>query len=335
MLGDVADLKPAYLLTGTDRPKIARALRRLRDRVGDEATEVFSAFEAAGDDVVAGCNAMGLFASERRLVVVEEIDAWKAADSKPVVKYLAAPAPTTVLALVGAETKPDSPLGRAVADSGEVLVYNLPQRGRKADLPKWVAQQFAGLGVGATPDAARMLVSLVGDDPQELATEIDKLATWAAGAPMGEREVALLVAARADAPPFALTDSWGRRDVAGVLTAAEELVERTGDSPRDVFPRLVGLLTSHVSRVSACQSFAREGVTPREAADRLKKNRFYVEKLFEQASHFTADELRDALVRLAELDLALKGGSVLPGELEFTRTLVEMTRPREAAEAPA
>ncbi len=296
---------------------------------------MLSALEAGGHDAVAACNAMGLFALERRLVAVEEVDRWKAADVEPVIEYLAAPAPTTVLALVGAETKPDSPLGRAISGKagGEVLVYNLPQRGRGVDLPKWVLQQFAGVGTQATPDAARTLVSLVGDDPQELATEVDKLNVWAGGEPIGEREVALLVAPRAEAPPFALTDSWGRRDVAGVVAAAEEFVERSGDPPRDVFPRIVGLLTSHVSRVSACHAFAREGVTAREAAERLKRNRFYVEKLFEQASNFTADELRVTLVRLAELDLALKGGSPLPGELEFTRALVEMTRARGATAA--
>ena len=79
------------------------------------------------------------------------------------------------------------------------------------------------------------------------------------------------------------------------------------------------------------QSLAAEGVSPREAAERLKKNRFYVEKLFEQAANFAPDELRHAIVRLAELDLALKGGSRLAGELEFSRALVDLTRPREVA----
>jgi DNA polymerase III delta subunit len=72
---------------------------------------------------------------------------------------------------------------------------------------------------------------------------------------------------------------------------------------------------------------------PRDAAERLKKNRFYVEKLFQQAENFTPDELEGAIVRLADLDLALKGGSKLNGELEFSRALVDLTRPREAAAA--
>src|SRR5438067_12785990 len=70
MLGAVAtELKPAYLLFGSDRPKITRALRRLRDRIGDDATEQLTAREATGDDAVAACNALGLFVGEGRLVV--------------------------------------------------------------------------------------------------------------------------------------------------------------------------------------------------------------------------------------------------------------------------
>ena len=330
MLGAVAELKPAYLITGTDRPKVARAVRRLRERIGDEATELLSALEASGEDVVASCNALGLFASERRLVVVENLESWKAAEVEPVVAYLKVPSPDTVLALVGEGVKKDSPLAKAVAKVGELLVYDLPKRGTRADVPAWVGRQFAALGLKVDPSVCRLLVELVGDDLNELAGEVEKLAVWSAGEPIGKSEVELLVPARGEIPPFAMTDAWGRRDVAGVLAASERLLAR-GLSGRDALPRIVGLLTSHISRVAECQALAAEGVSARAAADRLKKNRFYVEKLFEQASNFTEDELRDAIVRLAELDLALKGGSRLAGELEFSRALVELTRPREAA----
>ncbi|MDQ2984139.1 MAG: DNA polymerase III subunit delta [Actinomycetota bacterium] len=327
----MADLKPAYLITGSDRPKVMRALRRLRERVGEDATEALSAAEAGGEDVVAACNAMGLFVAERRLVVVEGIDEWKAPETKPVLDYLANPAETTVLALIGAEIKTDSKLAKAVADVGDILAYELPKRGSKADLPGWVGKQFAAAGVKVDQATCRALVELVGDDLNELAVEVEKLVTWAQGDAIGEREVSMLVAARAEVPPFALTDSWGRRDVGEVLAASEQLRERSGDGPRDSLPRIVGLLTSHVSRVADCQAFAAEGVSAREAADRMKRNRYYIQKLFEQATNFTPDELRQAVVRLAELDLALKGGSRLPAELEFDRALIEITRARESA----
>jgi DNA polymerase-3 subunit delta len=328
----VAELLSAYLITGTDRPKVTRALRRLRDRVGEDATETLSASESSGEDAAASCNALGLFAVERRLVVVEQVERWKAADVKAVQEYLRKPAPTSVLALLGEEVKRDSALAKAVAKAGEVLVYDIPTtRGRKADLPKWVEQQFRERGIVIDHDAARALVELAGDNADELATEVGKLTTWAAGERIGEQEVAELVPARADAPPFDLTDAWGRRDVAAVLAASERIVERSGDSPRDVFLRIAALVTNHVTRVRECQALDAEGVPPAAAADRLKRNRFYVQKLYEQAHNFSEEELGDAMIRLARLDLALKGGSKLPGELEFTRALVDITRPAETA----
>jgi len=322
----VADLAAAYLIIGTDRPKIARAVRRLRSRVGEDATEIRSAQETSGEDVVAACNALGLFAVERRLVIVEDVESWKAADLKALGEYLARPAPTTVLTLVGSEVKKDSALAKAVAKSGEVLLYDLPKRGRKADLPRWVEAQLRERGVLVEPDAARAIVELVGDSPDELATEIDKLVTWADGQRIGEREVAELVPARAEVPPFDLTDAWGRRDVPGALEAAERLVERSGDGSRDVFLRVSGLLTSHIGRVQDCRQLSAAGVPPAAAAEQLKRNRFYVQKLYEQAGNFSPDELGEAIVRLARLDLALKGGSKLPGELEFTRALIDVAR---------
>jgi DNA polymerase-3 subunit delta len=329
-LAEVAtELKPVYLITGGDRPKIQRALRRLRDRVGDEATEVLSALEAAGADAVAACNARGLFGGAQRLVIVMDVDRWKAADTKEIAGYLASPAPGTVLALVGDETKKDSALGKACAKSGDVLLYDITKR----RLPEWVGKQFAERGIDTDPEACRALVEIVGENPEELASEIDKLATWSGGEPVGLAAVEQLAAGCAEIPGYELTDAWGRRDLPGALAACQTLIERSGDPVSRSVPGLVGLLVGHVGRVRAIQSMAEEGLTSREAAARLKRHPFYVEKLFVQARNFTSDELRDAVVRLADLDHAVKGGSRLAVDLELERALIDVTRARETAAA--
>jgi len=79
--------------------------------------------------------------------------------------------------------------------------------------------------------------------------------------------------------------------------------------------------------VSACRALDAEGIRPRDAAAQLKMHPFAVEKAFGQSRNFTADELGATVVGLAELDLALKGGSRLPPELVLERTLVALTRP--------
>jgi len=328
MLGVVAnELKPAYLLTGSDRPKIARALHRLRERIGPDATEHLNARESSGEEAVAACNALGLFVGEGRLVIVEEVERWKAADAKEVAAYLASPAPATVLALVGEEIKPDGHLGKAVAKAGEILAYDVQKR----RIHDWVAEQFKRVGAKADADACRALVEIVGEDLDALTTEIDKLATWAAGDPITAADVERLASPVAETSIFTLTDAWGSRDVAAVLAATESILERS-DRPRSgELVRLVAILASHVGKVRRCARLADEGVRPRDAAAQLKMHPYAAEKAFAQAANFSDEELAAAIVRLAELDAASKGGSRLPADLELERALVDVTRPRERA----
>jgi len=325
----MADLKPVYLITGGDRPKIQRALRRLRDRVGEDATEILTAHDAGGDDAVAACNSLGLLGGGGRLVIVEEVEKWKAADVKAVTAYLGSPAPDTVLALVAAELKKDSALAKACAKAGDVLVYDVPKR----RLSEWVAKQFADRQVPVDDEAARLLIEVVGEDPEELASEVDKIATWSGGEPITTREIELLAAGCAEIPGYELTDAWGRRDLAGALTACQTLLERSGDPVSRTVPMLIGMLVAHVGRVRDCQAMAEEGLNARDAASRLKRHPFYVEKLFAQARNYAPEEVRGAVVRLAELDHAVKGGSRLAVDLELERALIEITKPREAAAA--
>jgi DNA polymerase-3 subunit delta len=319
----VADeLKPVYLIAGGDRPKVDRAVSRLRSRFDEDAVELHDAAETPGDDAVAACNALGLFGSGARLIVVSGVEAWKADDAKAVAAYLGAPTPSTVLALVGAELKKDGPLAKAVAPHGDVLLWDVPQRG----LEKWVGEQFKLRSTPADADACRLLVELVGDDLYDLAGEVDKLATWASGDRITTDEVEQLVAGRADSPSFVLTDAWGARDVGAVLRASERMLERTGDPRSRTIPRVVGALTNHVGRLRAVQRLDLEGVQAKEAASRLKLHPFYVRKLYAQARNFSVEELRGTTVRLAELDHALKGGSRLANDLELERALVEITQ---------
>ena len=63
------------------------------------------------------------------------------------------------------------------------------------------------------------------------------------------------------------------------------------------------------------------------------RSSFYADKLFRQSDEFSGDELRSATVRLAQLDLALKGGSRLAPDLELQRALLDLSRERGPAES--
>ena len=317
------DLLPAYLLTGSDRPKIGRALRRLRTRFGDEAVELMSVDTVSGEDVAGSLNSLGLFGAGR-LVVVQGVERWKKADVEALDGYLTDPVDGAVLALVADEPPKDDALGRLVARrGGEVLAYDIP---KPKDPSVWVRSEFVRMGAQVTDDAARRLVEIAGDDIAFLEQEVEKLATWAGGEQIGPREVEALAVPVQESPVWALSDSWGSREVGEVLAACEAELEK------GVEPFLISVrLAAQVGLVRAVQALADGGLGAREIAGRLKKHEFRVRKALGHAERYSRDELDAAIVSLAELDAALKGASRLSNELELELALLEITAAREPA----
>jgi DNA polymerase-3 subunit delta len=317
-------LKPVYLIAGSDRPKVSLAVRRLRARFEEGSVELLSADAASGADAVAAANALGLFGGGERLVVVEGIESWKRADVDAVTEYVRSPNPGAVLALVG-ESEKLAGLAEAVASVGDVLRYDVPKRKRRGreedDYVSWVRDRLDRAGVRIDQEAVERLVELVGPDAFSLQSEVEKLAAWSeeGGDVIGVADVEALAIASAEASASTLTNAWASRDAAGALLACE--AELRGQ-PEPFW--LAGRLAAHVSRTRAVQRLVEQGVPLPEIGKRLGL-RFPPRREAGAARAYSADELASAVVRIAALDHAIKGGSRLDPVLELERALVEIT----------
>jgi DNA polymerase-3 subunit delta len=311
------DLRPAYLIAGSDWPKVDAAIARLRVHFPEESVEQLSTGGEQPVDVAGACNALGLFGG-RRLVLVRNADALDDDAVAGIVAYLADPAPDTVLALFGGPAiTPKHALAVAVAAVGDVRLFDAPERKQAAD---WVVRRLADLGGAWSAAGARRLVALAGDDVGDLALEVEKLAAYCAGAEAKVEDVELLVIPRADVKPWDITDAWGRRDAASVIALATAGVER----PDDV-GRLIAQLASHVRKVHRAAVLLDGGGSQADVARDLNLKPFPAGKLVGQARSFERDELGRAVVRLADLDLAVKGGSRLDARFELELALAEIT----------
>jgi len=339
-MSEALDLEPVYLVTGGDRPKIEVALARLRRHFEVEAVDIVSAVDTSAVDVIALCNTGNLFGTSR-LVIVDAVDGapnvdgkltrgWKAADIEAITSYLDAPAPETTLALVAAELKKTSPRGRVCAKTGQVLEYTVT----KSKLANWAGERFRTAGVHADPEGCAALVHLVGDDVSAIASEVDKLVTWAGDEPVTLSDVERLVAAVADTPPFVVTDAIARRDAGQALLATEDMLERSARPRRDEVARLSATLGGHAAKLRTARRLSSAGIRSSEAMSELgTRSQFYADKLYQQSERFSDDELQRAIETLAALDLSLKGDSKLAPDLELQRALVELTR--ESGRSPA
>ena len=206
-----SDLKSAYLICGTDQPKVRRGAARLRKRVYDETGSDLnvSLFDARGQSVADVLQAAdtATFTFGTRLLLVSGADTWKAADRDRVAEYLADPVPGVCIALVGETFRKTERLTKLLEKGGQVLRYDLPKR--QSDVAEWVRGRARSRGARLGGHEARYLVAQVGADPDTLENELAKLAAYTLGRPIAQPDIDAVCSPTVDARIYQLTDAVG------------------------------------------------------------------------------------------------------------------------------
>jgi DNA polymerase-3 subunit delta len=309
----VPPLKPAYLIHGDDHGRIAERRTRLRaladSQSGAQGTEVFEGEGSSGEQVALALSAM-TFAIGRRFLIVDGVERWKAADVKLIEPALAALAPETTVVFFGREegrTKVPDGLATAVLSAGGDVSEE--QTVKPWELPKWATAQAAQLGIELHPAAARMLVQHVGERQQRLLRELEKLALElgadrANPVHLDAEQVEEMTAGSSERKSWTLADALVAGDGAAATRAYLEL--------RAQGERLAGLLFTISRRLRDALDVA----TRLEAGESAAQVRRGLRMPPKAAERFLADVqrtdvtgLRDALVVVADLELASRGGT--------------------------
>ncbi len=309
-------LEPVYLICGTDRPKVLRAVSRLRAAVAAAggSEELHDAIDTDARSVAGMCEQLGLFAGDR-LILVSGVDAWLAEAVKPLEPYLAAPTPGTTLALVaGPGMKKDHRLMKAI-DGKRRLAFDVP--GEK-ELPNHLRKEAQRIGAQIDSEALRLLIDIVGPDAIALEGELDKLTTFAAGEPIDAEMVEALAFPGGGVSAFALNDAVAARQRRSTFRVLERAFD-AGDKPHALLPmvaRQVDLLRQARRELDAGGSSA-------TLARRLGIHEFRAKKAVAAASAWSEREAALAICRLADADHAMKGGRRIDPELALERALSE------------
>jgi DNA polymerase-3 subunit delta len=319
--------KTAYLIHGDDHGRIAERRARLRALAeaisGAEGLELFEGEAAAPENVAAALDAMTL-ALGRRFLIVDGAEGWKDKDLDSLDTALAAlgaDAETTVTFFAREDSRSRAPerlhklVKRADGDiSAESSV-------KPWELPKWVLQRAAELGVELEPDGARALIHHVGERQQRLLRELEKLALGAQdGVRLDAAEVEALTAPSAECKAWAVADALVAGDSAGAVRAYLAL--------REQGERLPGLLYWISQRVRTAHEVAAaldSGEAPAQIKRRLRMPSRAADRLIADARRSGADRLRQAVIEIADLELASRGGG-RSGASEDTAALTAIGR---------
>jgi DNA polymerase-3 subunit delta len=317
----VPEIKPAYLIAGTDEAKIARTRARLRARAeregGPGALELFEAGDGRrapdAEALLGSLAALSLTASHRYLLA-DGVEGWGKADTESVAAALGSVPPETTVALV-AHGKPPAALRKAVEDAnGELLAFEAP---KEREMPKRLVAEARELGFELDLDAARMLVGHMGPRSIRLRTELERLALWAGdGGHVGAADLEAMVADTCEQAIWSLADAITEGDEALTLGLAEQLVAQG-----EALPRVIYSLAPRLRQALEAARALEAGKPPSDVAAGLSMHPFAAKMLVQRVRGRSPADLDRSIRALADLELWSRGGSDYSGAVALTVAL--------------
>ena len=271
---------------------LEQGVTRLRERVAECADldfnlDSFDGDSASVDAVLAAAETLP-FASEKRLVVVRNVDKMNAAAQAALAAYAADPCETTCLVLAASKVSRSSKLFKAVDALKGAAEYRPPRRN---EYPAWVVALFAAKGRTLTMDGAQALVSAVGRDLRRLDAEAAKVISYAGEAQhLSAEDVTAVVSTTAPVSVFELCDALGAREAATVLGLLSDLLD-SGESVLGVH----AMALRHIRMLLSTRSLLDRGAGSAEIARQIGAQEWQVRNYVSQARRFDESELVEDL----------------------------------------
>ena len=323
---------PAYYFHGDDDFQKEAAARSLIEAAVDPATRDFNLETRRGSELdaetLASLLATPPMMAERRVIIVRDVTALKKDARTALDAYLASPAPDLVLVLLApAEAKVDPGLQKRC----DTVDFAPPDGSR---LQRWIVNHVKTALKGTiTPEAADLLTSAVGNDLPTLATELEKLMSYTAGAAIDDEAVSAIVGIRRGETLGDLLDRIAARDAKGALGMLEVILGQ----PKTNAVTIVMALSTQMFGIAFARASLDRGMPASRVAGELfgflkSGGGAYTGRPWGEATaawsgavrHWPAADLEQALESLLVADIALKESRVSTDEQILTSLILTL-----------
>jgi DNA polymerase-3 subunit delta len=316
-----AEMRSLYLIAGTDGAKIDATRARLRARAerdgGVASLEIFEASEGRGapdhEALLAAVPAMSLTES-RRYLLVDGVERWRDKQLDAVAAALGDLPADLSIVLIARDKAPLKLVKAVEAAQGEVHRFEAP---KAREMPRALVAEAGRLGFRLDPAAARILVDRMGANPARLHHELERLALWAGdGGEVTAADLGAMVADTSEAAVWALSDALFERDPAKALDIGERLIAQ-GENVTG----LVYALASRLRKACAAATQLEEGTPPKQVEASLGMHPYAAKQLVSRLGDTSAEDLREATLALADLEVWCRGGADYGDQLALTLAL--------------
>ena len=309
-----SSISPVYIVAGDETLLIKRSLQLIKEKILTKTTIDMALSEFNGNDTAFGTvctdlRTVSFFGVEnRRLIIVEDADAFVKKYKKKLQDYLPSPSLSASLLLVC--SKPDAWIKKC---EGSKCVIVECAKLRDYQLASWVEAKVKGLDKKITAEASKGLIAETGNNLDLLLNHINKLIVF-----IGSREsitgedVQAIVYDGKKQTIFDLTNAISDKDAANALKILQKLV-----GLGEEFIGIITLLGWQIRRLWMAKRIIRDAdgntqVITKRLQSELKVNKYFCGKFLEQVNRFTEKGLQAKFGYIADTDVELKTGAFEP-----------------------
>lgn len=296
-------------LYGEESFLVDRATRLLLDRAIDPSLKdfnfnVFYGNESKGVDISDTAQTLPMFA-ERRAVLVKRAESLSAAACEVLLPYIQKPAASTCLIFTGAKIDQRKKFFVELKKHGVLVEF---KRLYDNKLSPFIQSEATAHGKPIEPAAADLLSFLIGNNLQELSSQIEKLVVFAGNRPRITLEDVQAVASSSKAfTVFELARYLCVRDLRNTLKSLDTLFRNGEDTPM-----MIGALSRHFRQLWRVREMLDRKAAKPDIAREVGINPYFLDDMIIQARNFGRGELRGIFSELYRCDLASKTGGGQP-----------------------
>jgi len=311
------EISPVYIFTGDQAYLMDQALKDLKSKVlgktADFNLSLFYGDSASAKDIIGSAKTYPML-SKMRMVVVKNADKLPGDEFKSLEQYLLSPSPSTCLVLMFTEER------KLDVENGEKLTlvdFVLDTK----DIHKKIKEGVRKLGYEITKEATQTLISLVGENLQDIQAEIQKLTLFAGERKKIEAEDVENLTEKAQFKDvFQLINAISEKDKRKALRILLEL-EATNEEPLYMLNRI----SWRVRLIWKAKELIDKKIPESEILKELKVSRGALYYIKQQANGFKYEDIKRISGILYKGDRDLKT-SYIPKSLSLTKLVLELCR---------
>lgn len=299
------ELKRVYLVYGEEKYLVRNIKHRLIDGVisKDDTMNLskFTGKDCTAKAIIEIADTLPFFA-EQRLVLIED-SGWMKSGNDEIAEYMKRIPETTVILFVESEVDKRNKVYKQVKSVGYICECS---RMNRSELSKWVLVRLNKEHKRITKENMNYLLDKLGNDMDNITSEVDKLVSYTLGREVIETEdIDKVCISEITGRIFDMVDAIGNKNQRKALDLYYDLI-----AVREAPMKILYMLARQFNIMFQVKEMSEKGIPAAEIAKNMGMQNFIVNKTLSQCKNFKMSVIKNAVNYCLKLEEAVKLGNM-------------------------